>query len=454
MKALQNVHSAYFLGIGGIGMSAIARYFLSRGIKVAGYDKTPSPLTRQLDKEGMQIHYDDRPDLISADIDIVVYTPAIPESLNEFISLKRKGLPIYKRAQILGMISGNHFTIAVAGTHGKTSVSSLVAHILHWSGQHVTAFVGGIMKNYRSNCIISDSTEIVVVEADEFDRSFLQLHPDIIVITAIDPDHLDIYGNGDEMERNFKTFARQIKQGGKLIIENKLQSKFQDESAFLTYGLTSSANFASVNAFIDSGFQVFDLQYTDNIINQVKFALPGEYNRKNVAAAFAVASYMEIGSKQIKQAIENYQGVERRFDIRIRNTNMVFIDDYAHHPEELKACIEAVRTLFPEKKITGVFQPHLYSRTRDFADGFAKSLDMLDECILIPIYPAREKPIEGISSKMIYDRMQMKSKYLCQKDELVQKLEDFELEVLLTLGAGDIDRLVVPIKNMLEENYG
>jgi len=454
MAALQNIQSAYFLGIGGIGMSSIARYFASRGIKVAGYDKTPSPLTKQLEKEGMLIHYHDRPDWIPADIDIVIYTPAIPESLNEFVLLKRQGAPIYKRSQVLGMISENHFTVAVAGTHGKTSVSSLIAHILHWSGQHVTAFVGGIMKNYRSNCIISDSTEIVVVEADEFDRSFLHLHPDIIVITAIDPDHLDIYGNGDEMERNFKTFASQIRPGGQLIIESKLQSKFQDKPSFLTYGLAPSANFTSVNAFIDSGFQVFDLQHESLSINRVKFALPGEYNRKNVAAAFAVASHMGTEPDKIKQAIESYQGVERRFDIRIRNNNIVFIDDYAHHPEELKACIEAVRTLFPDKTITGVFQPHLFSRTRDFADGFAASLDKLDKCILIPIYPAREKPIEGVSSVMIYDRMRMKSKYHYQKNELVEKLMNFDLEVLLTLGAGDIDRLVIPIKNMLEEKYG
>lgn len=453
MVDLTSIKKIYFLGIGGIGMSAIARYFVSHGKEVAGYDKTPSPLTRNLEAEGIPVHYEDDPALIPDEVELVVYTPAVPKTLKEYDFLNDNKIPIHKRAEVLGMLSSNHYTIAVAGTHGKTSVSSLIAHLLNECGKNVTAFIGGIMKNYHSNCIISSNTEVVVVEADEFDRSFLQLYPNIIVITAIDPDHLDIYGSGQELERNFKEFAGQLRKNGKLIIEHSLKPKFENQSQILTYGTDKKASYAASNGFIEKGYQVFDLTDEKEHLTEIRFALPGQYNQKNAAAAYAVARIMDTEKHKLKQAIESYAGVERRFDIRLRKESIVYIDDYAHHPSELEACIRAVRTLFPEKKITGIFQPHLYSRTKDFADGFAKSLDLLDEAILIPVYPARESPIEGVSSNMIYEKMQSEEKYLYKKEELVEKLKAFNLEVLLTLGAGDIDRLVKPITRMLEKNY-
>lgn len=453
MTDLQNIKRAYFLGIGGIGMSAIARYFVSKGIEVAGYDKTASALTNQLSSENMSIHYEDNPELIPQHVDLVVYTPAVPKSLAEYRYLENKNIPILKRSEVLGIISSSHFTIAVAGTHGKTSVSSLIAHILHQAGKNVSAFIGGIMKNYHSNCIISKSTEIVVVEADEFDRSFLQLHPDILVITAIDADHLDVYGTTAELEKSFKEFIGQLRVGGKLIIEKSLEKLFPENKNKLTYGIKQDAMYKSQKAHIANGFQVFDLLSGQGSIKEIHFSLPGDYNKKNAAAAFAVAELMDVRRGTIRNALENFKGVERRFDIQLRNQKVVYIDDYAHHPNELSACINAVRTLFPDKKITGVFQPHLYSRTRDFADGFARSLEKLDEVILIPVYPAREYPIEGVSSRMIFAKMHIHKKYLFHKEELKENLKKFDIEVLLTLGAGDIDREVQPIKKMLQEKY-
>ncbi|MCF8307679.1 MAG: UDP-N-acetylmuramate--L-alanine ligase [Bacteroidales bacterium] len=453
MKDPEHIEAVYFLGIGGIGMSALARYFHSRGMQVAGYDKTSSRVTQQLASEGISIHHEDDPGLIPEKPDLVVYTPAVPKTLQEYQHLEARNIPIRKRSQVLGMITSGHYTIAVAGTHGKTSVSALIAHILHQAGQNVTAFVGGIMKNYQSNCLIAEETDIVVVEADEFDRSFLQLNPDLIVITAIDADHLDIYGNAEELENSFREFAGHLKNNGKLVVEKSLEVTFSEFQQLFTYGNDSRAGFRPYNAYISEGYQFFDLATENKHLSKIRFSLPGSYNRQNAAAAFAAAMTVNVEPKTIRQALESFEGVERRFDIRLRTEKITYIDDYAHHPSELSACIEAVRTLFPGKKVTGIFQPHLYSRTRDFADGFAQSLDQLDEAILIPIYPAREEPIEGVSSEMIYNKMQAEQKYLYQKNEIIDKLKAFDLEVILTLGAGDIDRLVKQLQSMLEARY-
>lgn len=453
MIDIENIRSAYFLGIGGIGMSAVARYFHSRGIRVAGYDKTPSPLTKQLTAEGMAIHYEDNPSLIPEESDIGVYTPAVPKTLKEYQYLNERNIPIMKRSQVLGIITSSHYTIAVAGTHGKTSVTALIAHTLHQAGLKVTAFVGGILKNYHSNCLISDSTNVVVVEADEYDRSFLNLTPDMAVITAIDPDHLDIYGNRKELESSFRKFAGLLRGNGKLIIEKSLRKHFTDNGNLLTYGLETGADYLCNNAIITKGYQHFTLSASSVKLENIRFQLPGSYNQKNAAAAFAVATLLGAKLSLLKDAFESFEGVERRFDIQLRTSNVVYIDDYAHHPSELDACIGAIRTLFPGKKITGIFQPHLYSRTRDFADGFAESLDKLDDAILIPVYPAREEPIKGISSEMILERMHSESKHLFDKNDLPHRLNNFKIDVLVTLGAGDIDRLVVPIKNWLTKIY-
>ncbi|MCF8231795.1 MAG: UDP-N-acetylmuramate--L-alanine ligase [Bacteroidales bacterium] len=453
MNDLKHIKTVYFLGIGGIGMSALARYFNSRGMHVAGYDKTSSRLTQQLSSEGISIHYDDNPQLIPENVDLAVYTPAVPKNLKEYHYLLNQNILIQKRAQVLGMITSGHYTIAVSGTHGKTSISALIAHILHQAGKNVTAFVGGIMKNYQSNCIIADETQIVVVEADEFDRSFLRLNPDLIIISAIDADHLDIYGNAEELKRSFREFATLLKNNGKLVVEKRLEKTFSGDQQLYTYGNDSRAGYSSDNAYIAEGYQFFDLITDKAHLRKIRFALPGGYNRQNAAAAFAAAMTMNVEPIIIRQALENFQGVQRRFDIRLRSGKMVYIDDYAHHPSELKACIDAVKTLFPGKKVTGIFQPHLYTRTRDFAEGFAQSLDQLDEAILIPIYPAREEPIAGVSSKMIYDKMHCDQKFLYQKSELIDKLQNFDIEVILTLGAGDIDRLVKPLESMLKKRY-
>jgi UDP-N-acetylmuramate--alanine ligase len=442
---LDNIRKIYFLGIGGIGMSAMARYFHSRGILIHGYDKTPSDLTGELTGEGMIIHYDDDPGKIPADTDLVIYTPAIPQSLHEFIFLKESGILMMKRSKVTGLITEGKKTVAIAGTHGKTSISSMIAHILIRSGYPVTALIGGISKNYLTNYISSGKDDIMVVEADEYDRSFLELHPDIAVISAMDPDHLDIYGTTGEMNNSFSDFAGNIKPNGKLIIREGLQVKLRDDIRRIDYAAEELSEISGTRLRIADGMQLFDIFSCEYQYRGLQIQVPGKHNVENALAAYAVCRQLGVSKEAIIGGIESFAGVRRRFDVRINRPGRIYIDDYAHHPEELKAFINAVRKLYPEEKITGLFQPHLYSRTRDFAGGFAESLDMLDEAWLLDIYPARELPIPGVSSEMILKKMQIKNKRLVTKAEVPDLLRAEKPFIFLTIGAGDIDQLAEPV---------
>jgi UDP-N-acetylmuramate--alanine ligase len=443
------IRKIYFLGIGGIGMSALARYFRAKGIAIYGYDKTPSALTNELSVEGMFIHYDDSPSLIPADIDLVIFTPAVPQSLSEFKFLKESGIPMFKRAHVIGKISEGKITIAVAGTHGKTSISAMIAHILKQAGYPITALIGGISKNYESNFITSGKENIIVVEADEYDRSFLHIHPDIAVISAMDPDHLDIYKSTAEMTRSFHDFARNIKPGGQLIIHAGLEIKLNKDTRRLEYSTDVDSGMFAWNLRYDNGLQVFDMIIGENHYTGVKLQIPGRHNVENALAAAAVCKGLGVEKEKILEGIETFSGVRRRFDIRIQQPGRVYIDDYAHHPQELEAFISAVRQMHPGKKLTGLFQPHLYSRTQDFASGFAQSLDLLDEAWLLDIYPARELPVAGVTSELILNQMHLKNKKLVSRHEVHELLKKDKPAVFLTMGAGDIDLMVEPITAIL-----
>jgi UDP-N-acetylmuramate--alanine ligase len=448
---LEGINKVFFIGIGGIGMSALARYFNRKGFIVAGYDKVSTSLTDELIIEGIDIHFlDDTMNLpewaqdVSAEV-LIVYTPAIPKDHNEYNFLKDVGFVPMKRSEVLGMITKESVTVAVAGTHGKTTTSSLLAHIFTETKFGCNAFLGGIATNYNSNVLVDPDSNTVVVEADEYDRSFLTLYPDVAIVTSMDADHLDVYGEKDQLEESFKLFVDQIKEGGKLIRKAGLPL-----NEGITYSITGDADYQAVDIAVHNGQYKFNLKYPGGIINDVTVGLPGSHNVENAIAAFAVACELGIETGAITKALHSFQGVKRRFEYHIKSADLVYIDDYAHHPEELRACIQSVREMYPDKKITGVFQPHLYSRTRDFADGFAESLSELNEVILLDIYPARELPIEGITSAMLLDKIISADKLLLGKKEVVEDLKDRQLEVLLTLGAGDIDELVKPIKEGLE----
>jgi UDP-N-acetylmuramate--alanine ligase len=461
-----NIKYVYFLGIGGIGMSALARYFNAMGKSVSGYDKTKTSLTDELVAEGIPVHFDDSIESISIearnhkDETLVVLTPAIPKDSVEFKFFQKNDYVIKKRSEVLGMITEQSFTIAVAGTHGKTTTSSLVAHILRSSEVDCTAFLGGITQNYGTNLLLSEKLKkkkskikpIVVVEADEYDRSFLTLHPDIAVITSVDADHLDIYGDQKQMEDSYKQFANQVKDGGVLIIKKGVDKVLVIEKTgkkLFTYSLHQSSDFYARKIAIKKGQYIFDVVTPEQAIRGMLLGVPGKHNVENAVAAVAVAQQMNVFSGNIKNALSTFKGVKRRFEYHIKTDKLVFIDDYAHHPEELRACISAVKEMYPSKRITGIFQPHLFTRTRDFANEFARSLELLDEVILLDIYPAREKPIAGVNSEMLLNLVGTKNKKLVSKKELVNEIKNRELEVLVTLGAGDIDALVEPIKNEL-----
>lgn len=450
-------------------MSALARYFKAQGKKVSGYDKTRTPLTDELVAEGIDIHFEDNVELIHPSIRnpktaaakesiLVVVTPAVPKDHNEYVYFTLMGYNVKKRSEVLGAITQHTYTVAVAGTHGKTTTSSLTAHILKTSGMDISAFLGGITRNYNSNLLLGRSSgksneEVVVVEADEYDRSFLTLHPQVAVITSMDADHLDIYGSKEYVEESYSLFSRQVQQ--KLIIKKSIQGKLKPGNVSLfTYSLTDPADYTAQNISIEDGNFVYDIHTPTGVITGVTLGLPGMHNVENSVAAAAVAVEMGVGENAIREALASFKGVNRRFDYQVKTKDVVYIDDYAHHPEELRACITSVRQLYPRKKITGIFQPHLYSRTRDFEDEFAQSLGLLDELILLPIYPARELPIEGVSSEMLLDKVKLEKKMLVEKAELVNMLADRNLEVLITMGAGDIDTLVAPIKKMLNEKFG
>lgn len=443
---LKKVNTTYFLGVGGIGMSALARYFRFHGINVYGYDLTASPLTRQLEQEGMFIHYKTDTSLIPEHIDFVVYTPAIPFDNIEFEYLKQSNIPIYKRSEIIGELAKDQFTIAVAGTHGKTSISAMTTQLLQTAGKNITALVGGIMKNFNSNTVLSRDSEYFIIEADEYDRSFLQLKPDLAVISSMDSDHLDIYGSKEKLSEGFSLFAGQVKNDGLLIINEKLPV-FNKHN--LTYGFEETADIKAVNAHVLNGKFIFDLVYGSKSIDEIEMAIPGHHYIENALAAAAIGFHLHLSDDQIKAGLESFKGVERRFDLKVNTKEKVYIDDYAHHPEEINATIKAIKTLFPDKKITGVFQPHLYSRTRDFANEFALSLEKLDDIILLPIYPAREKPIEGISSNSILEKINNQNKCVLSKNILINHLRESNIEVLVTLGAGDIGLMTEEIKRML-----
>jgi UDP-N-acetylmuramate--alanine ligase len=448
---LSNLHSIYFLGIGGIGMSALARYFHLKGAKVSGYDKTQTTLTNKLQAEGIAIHFNDDITKIPADVDLVIYTPAVPIDLNEYQYLLKSGIILKKRAEILGELTRGKKTIAVAGTHGKTTVSALIAHLLTHSGIGCNAFMGGISKNYHTNLLTSATSEWMVVEADEYDRSFLQLHPDIGIITSADADHLDIYGNLESLRTTFEQYASNIKSNGVLILKKgvELNLKGLYNKSILHYSKSIPTDFYAENMRFENEKYVFDFKTPDKKIHGVISGLPGEINVENAVAAMTAALLAGVSDEALKSGLATFTGMERRFDEQVKTDKVIYIDDYAHHPEEIKATVSSVRKMYPGKKITGIFQPHLFTRTRDFADEFARSLELLDEIILLPIYPAREKPIEGVNSEMLLDRIQKEEKEICSKEEVISRLALKNFDVLMTLGAGDIDQLVNPIKNYL-----
>ena len=443
----------YFIGIGGIGMSAIARWYKYKGYDVSGYDRTPSDLTGKLSEEGIDVHYDDDPSRIPADVaaTLVIYTPAIPESLKELQYVKEHGYRVVKRSMALGEITRDQICLAVAGTHGKTTTSTLVAHILTESGEGCSAFLGGISKNYGSNLLMSGNS-IVVAEADEFDRSFLQLHPDIAAITAMDADHLDIYGDLEHVQEAFRQFASQVHET--IILKYGLPISQEEVSAriFSYHFDNPGADFRSANLRLaPDGHYTFDLVYPGGTLTDIRSGALGWVNVENAVAAAAICLCHGVDGQKVRHAIGSFKGARRRLDEHVNKPGLVYIDDYAHHPAELESAISSLRGIFPGRRLTGVFQPHLYTRTRDFAPGFARALSGLDKVILLPIYPAREEPIPGVTSELIFKDITAPEKVMAGKDELLSLLEKEPLEVLGTFGAGDIDRFVEPITRMLEK---
>jgi UDP-N-acetylmuramate--alanine ligase len=452
----------YFLGIGGIGMSALARYFNHFGKTVHGYDKTSTALTTELSGEGITIHFSEDEKSVKELFSkyrkeeiLVVYTPAVPRDHKEYIFVTEGSYTLRKRSEVLGEITLQFKTIAIAGTHGKTTTSSMTAHILKSAGYNCYAFLGGITKNYNTNLLLGDENitdnTYLVVEADEYDRSFLTLHPHIAVITSVDADHLDIYGDISHMHESYILFSKQVKSEGHLIVKKNVDNTLKLSGKRHTYAVILKTEYSAQNIRVEKADFYYDIDSPKEPLINVCIGLPGLHNVENSVAATAVAQLIGIKNEDIKNALRSFKGVKRRFDYRIKTEKLVYIDDYAHHPEELKAAIGAAKQLFPGKKITGIFQPHLFSRTRDFADGFAEALDLLDEPVLLEIYPAREAPIPGITSQMLLDKMKSKSKVVLRKEEVLGFLEKKEVEVMMTMGAGDIDTLVVPIENLLSE---
>lgn len=444
---LNNIHSVYFIGVGGIGMSAIARYFNAIGKQVGGYDKTASPLTAALKDEGVFVHYEDDidaiPEVFLQKDCLIVYTPAIPKSSSILNHYMNNDFEVLKRSQVLGVITSNSFAVAVAGTHGKTTTSSMIAHLLDTTGVGCNAFLGGIASNYNSNLILNAESNNSVVEADEFDRSFLTLLPNIAIVTSTDADHLDIYGGHDELLNSFQEFVGKLQTSGTLVMRFGLSLKHDN---VITYGFEEAADISVTSIRVENGNYVFDVKSPNRDYKNVQVGLPGRHNIENALATVAVAELMGVAEDGIIEALKTFKGVKRRFERIITSEKLTYIDDYAHHPKELEMCISSVKELYPNKKVTGIFQPHLFTRTRDFADDFASSLDLLDETILLDIYPAREKPLEGVTSDLLLHKMTSQVKEIVQAKDVVENIKHREIEVLLTLGAGDIDRLVEPLK--------
>lgn len=464
MTDIKDIKRIYFLGIGGIGMSALARYFNSKGAVVSGYDKTETVLTRQLLAEGIKVHYEDAIELIDPEANLVVYTPAIPKDHRELNYLLQNNYSVVKRSDVLGMITNSSFNICVAGTHGKTTTSTMLAHILRDSGYGCNAFLGGIAANYNSN-FWADENNVCVVEADEYDRSFLKLSPDAAIITAMDPDHLDIYGTAENVEQAFIDFSARVKNEGLLLSKFGLKRGSElKASHHLTYHLNNEkADVYAADIRISNGSYRFNIIAKNWQLSNVELNMGGMHNIENMVAAISVARHLKIDDEKIKVAVSSFKGVRRRFQYIIKNEELVFIDDYAHHPDELRALLTGARSLFAGKKCTVVFQPHLFSRTKDFAAGFAESLDLADEAILLPIYPARELPVEGVNSEMILGRMKNKNGRVLSKQELLTYAESWKASpagrnsvgaLWITAGAGDIDTLVEPLKKIIEAGIG
>ncbi|MCB9264203.1 MAG: UDP-N-acetylmuramate--L-alanine ligase [Lewinellaceae bacterium] len=448
---LTDIKTVYFIGIGGIGMSALARYFNGRGAEVLGYDKTETLLTKKLVEEGMKIHYTEDISQVPKGVDLVVYTPAVPASHRELLFLREQGVPVKKRAEVLGIISRGMKTVAVAGTHGKTTTSSILTYLLRCGGIDCTAFLGGIAGNFGSN-FVEGHSDWVVVEADEFDRSFLHLSPNIAVILSMDADHLDIYGDRETLlETGFRAFAARVEKGGLLFVNYRWKELLGDWPAVETFGV-DGGSYHSENVRVEHGWFTFDYRSPAHYIHGLQLALPGRHNVENATAAMTVALQLGVSEESIREGLRSFRGIRRRFEILYHSEGRAYIDDYAHHPSELEAAIGAARELFPGKKITGIFQPHLYSRTRDFADGFAAALDELDEILLMEVYPARELPIEGVDSRLLLGKMKNPNRRLAGKAALLAEIEHSRPEVLLTLGAGDIDTFREPIKAYFEKS--
>jgi UDP-N-acetylmuramate--alanine ligase len=460
MIDFRNIEGIYFVGIGGIGMSALALYFSRGGYSIAGYDRSESKITVALIETGCTISYNDSagdlPELFrniaNKNSVIIVYTPAIPSESSILSHFRDNGYRLYKRSEILGEISSHTDTIAIAGTHGKTTVSTMTAHLLKQSAVDCSAFLGGISKNYGSNLLFGES-RYTVMEADEFDRSFHRLTPLMAVVTSLDADHLDIYGNRETMVEAYNIFCSKIRTGGTLIVNSKIRKEIfvPDGVSCYTYGLDPRSDFKAMCIEQTDDYYKFNIKTPDTVINDIHFSFPGIINIENFTAAIAIALKCGVTESEIRKGVLLFQGVKRRFDIRINQKGLTYIDDYAHHPEEIRACITSVKEYFKGRKITGIFQPHLFSRTLDHADGFAEILDVLDETILLPVYPAREKPIEGVSSDLIYNKMKSVNKRLMTKSDIPDKLDVSELDVLITIGAGDIDTLVEPIEDKLRK---
>jgi UDP-N-acetylmuramate--alanine ligase len=447
---LKDIKKVYFLGIGGIGMSALARYFKSLGAKVSGYDKTSTALTDQLVAEGIKVTFEDNVDALPKELDMVIYTPAIPKDHKGFNFYKDNNYTLKKRSEILGIISADKFSICVAGSHGKTTVSAMIAHILTHSGFGCSAFLGGIATNYNSNYIQHDN-DVVVIEADEFDRSFHRLAPDMGVITAIDTDHLDIYGSKEKIEDAFVEFTEKIAEDGFLVmkqgtgIDDRLPTL---DKAFYSLMDENADVYCSKYWVVEGGY-VFSIKYYDKEFVGFRLNIGGFHNIENAIAAFTIAKELKISNEHIKAALASFKGIKRRFEMVLNTDKVVYIDDYAHHPEEIRVFLESVRELYPNKKVTAIFQPHLFSRTKDLAAGFAEQLSIADDVILLDIYPAREQPMEGVTSDLIFSKLTSKEKANIKKEELLTVLKDKKLEVVVTIGAGDIDKLVQPIKELL-----
>jgi UDP-N-acetylmuramate--alanine ligase len=460
---LENYHNIYFLGIGGIGMSALARWFIKSGMNVSGYDKTSTKLTEALQAEGMVVHFDDRLESIPRDVinekenTLVIFTPAIPTDHVEYNYLKDNGYTIMKRAEVLGLISKGYKTIGVAGTHGKTTTSSMLAHILKTAKKNMVAFLGGITTNYASNLVMEGEVSkntIVVAEADEFDRSFLRLYPEIAIVTSADADHLDIYGDHESMITSFKDFIKQINKGGSLIIHESIDEKLASDVTHVSKNIYSMSRgqFFAGSITAKSGFFEFDLNGFGKV-EHIRLGVPGFHNIENAIAASVAAHQCGVSVPVIKKALESFSGVKRRFEFILKGKKVMYVDDYAHHPTEIEAFLRSMKSMYPQRKLTAIFQPHLFSRTRDFAEGFSKSLSMADELLLLDIYPARELPIPGVDSDMIFKDITSKVKVRCNKQDLMEKLDALDIEVLVTIGAGDIDTFIEPIKNMLIAKY-